>query len=96
MQNELEISKVLEVFEWIRRHGEATDNGYRYDDMEVTSDYDGYTLYFAAHDVTLTIGFHQTYLWHYDDANHKERFMASLNRLIAKVDESEDEGYHEE
>jgi hypothetical protein len=85
MQNLIDTKLLMKVFSKAEQQGVAVDTafgrGYELDGMTVASGYDGYDLYFMAHGVTVTLGFHQKYFIEAKDEQQIEQFIQLLKRL---------------
>ncbi|MCC2614688.1 DUF3081 domain-containing protein [Aestuariibacter halophilus] len=81
MQNELDSRFILGVFEKIRQHGEAQDNGYFLDGVKAYTDMDGYTVFLEDAKVSLRFGFHNQYHYDYQHADHLEQFEKKLHAI---------------
>jgi len=82
MHNKFDSRTILAVFELIQQKGKSSKGGYQLDGMQAYTDHDGYSVYLSADDVTLHLGFHNTYELEYPDGAHAERFVNRMNGLI--------------
>lgn len=66
MKNELELSKVLLVYEMVMENGLFIEFGKIYEGIEVYVDYDGYNIFMCGNGVELKIGFYNIYYLVYE------------------------------
>lgn len=85
MKNELDSKMILRVFEFINQHGESVENRKCFDGVYAFTDYDGYTIYLKSSNVTLSLGFHNTYHLDYESPAHKDSFYQSIQRINQKA-----------
>ena len=83
MKNELNIKTALRVFDRLSREGEQTAQGYRLGDLRGWTDFDGYTLYLSDGQVTLSLFFHNSYQFDYDNQAALYRFIRLLDAIDA-------------
>ncbi|MFA0414815.1 DUF3081 domain-containing protein [Vibrio renipiscarius] len=83
MKNDLEPSLILRAYESIIRHGTQTERGKIYQGVEAYSDYDGYNVYLKSNGVELSVGFHNTYHFNYEQSYNKDSFISKI-ALLAK------------
>ena len=81
MKNVIDQQQILKVYELIQQHGEEGEHGKTWRGITVSSDFDGYTLYFQGQGVFLTYGFHNTYHLEYDTERNKEVFFNQLKQI---------------
>ncbi len=81
MQNELSSKFILSVFEKIRAHGTQQGSEYHLDGVNVSTDFDGYTLFFSDARVKLSFGFHNQYHYDYVKEDDRQQFESKLKHI---------------
>ncbi|WP_105169616.1 DUF3081 family protein [Pseudoalteromonas sp. T1lg23B] len=87
MKNELDSKTILSVYEYIQKHGEATEEGKLYGGITAFSDIDGYTVYFKGSGVLMRFGFHNTYHLDYEHEKHKDDFIRKIESIKKQLDD---------
>ena len=77
----LDIRMVLRVFNTVRDRGAQRGDGYFWQGMTVTSDYDGYTLELSDGHCTLTVRFHNKYTFDCPNRVLRQQFIDLLKRI---------------
>lgn len=85
MKNDLESKVVLQVYEFVQKHGEQYKLGKQYEGIHAFSDIDGYTIYLEGNGVLLTFGFHNKYSLDYEHDSLKNEFMKKLAFIMKQL-----------
>ena len=69
-EQRLDVKKAMRVFHLVQTHGEKKAQAYHWQQLEASSDFDGYTLFLKFRSTTLTLFFHHKY--HIDLSSRQE------------------------
>jgi hypothetical protein len=83
-EHKVESKKFLELYELIRKNGDKTELGHRFEGLEAYTDFDGYSVYVTDGFVTLKIGFHNTHHMDYLTQLQLDDFFTKVNRIYLK------------
>ncbi|MBB5210631.1 DUF3081 family protein [Microbulbifer hydrolyticus] len=84
LEQKIDVKQALRVFDKITKHGEKTDEGWRYRGLTASTDFDGYTVFLNSPKVELTIFFHNKFTVDYRNQVDLDEFI----ELLGKIDRS--------
>ena len=86
MKNEIDHRVLLDAYEEIQKHGKAEQGKHSLFGVTAYTDHDGYRVFFEAHNVKLTLEFHNTYHVEYDARKDFDQFLKRVEEIS--------KGYH--
>ncbi|WP_091512647.1 DUF3081 family protein [Microbulbifer yueqingensis] len=80
-EHKIDVRQALRAFDRITREGEKRDDGWHYQGLTASTDFDGYTVFISSAKVRLTIFFHNKYTVDYRNAFELHEFAEQLRKL---------------
>jgi len=74
---------LLQVFNLVTTKGSNTDGVYELSGIRASQDFDGYTCWLAYKDLTVTISFHGSYDFDYQEKDTLDVFFKKISNLLA-------------
>jgi len=81
--NRLKKQNLLQVFNLITTKGSKLDGAYEFSGIRASHDFDGYTCWLAYKDLTITLLFHGSYDFDYQQVDTLEIFFKKISNLLA-------------
>ncbi|GAB2876125.1 DUF3081 family protein [Microbulbifer echini] len=83
-EHKVDVKQALRVFDRATREGRKEADGWHYQGLTVSTDFDGYTVFINSAKVRLTVFFHNKFAVDY--SSHKD--LQDFIRLLASLDQS--------
>ncbi|WP_226648001.1 DUF3081 family protein [Microbulbifer variabilis] len=83
-ESKIDVKQALRVFDRVTREGQKEADGWHYQGLTVSTDFDGYTVFINSDKVKLTVFFHNKFSVDYGS----DRDLQDFNRLLASLDQS--------
>ncbi|MDP5208715.1 DUF3081 family protein [Microbulbifer sp. 2205BS26-8] len=80
-EHKVDVKQALRVFNRVTRDGRKTHDGWHYQGLTVSTDFDGYTVFIHSNRVKLSIFFHNKFSVDYQNSNDLQEFLDLLARL---------------
>ncbi|PKF63666.1 DUF3081 domain-containing protein [Psychromonas sp. psych-6C06] len=78
----LKKQNLLEVFDLITSNGNKVDGVYQFEDINASHDFDGYTCWLSYRDLTVSLLFHGSYDFQYENKETLEQFFKKVSNLL--------------
>lgn len=84
--NRLKKRDLLQIFNLITTKGRKFDGAYEFSGIRASHDFDGYTCWLAYKDLTITLLFHGSYDFDYQDEDTLKLFFKKVSALLSEKD----------
>lgn len=85
MHEKIDVRRALQVFHYIREHGQKDEGVYRYNGLNAESDFDGYTVSLYNDYARLDILFHNRFTLDYSNEKELEQFCEKIDAIAAEI-----------
>lgn len=85
MEQLIDTKMALNVFNYITEHGKKKGDKWLYHGIEGWASVDGYTVYLADENVTLSIGFHNKYTADFQSRVYLDQFVDKLKAISQHI-----------
>ncbi|MFS1523390.1 DUF3081 family protein [Microbulbifer sp. 2304DJ12-6] len=79
--HKVDVKQALRVFDRVTREGRKERDGWHYQGLTVSTDFDGYTAFIHSSKVKLTIFFHNKFSVDYKSGKDLQEFLNLIDRL---------------